>query len=211
MKTIILFIAFMIIGYRSLAQNYLLEPMTNSSFVAGAVGVEEGAMFSSSMVGFSLNGGRLDISLLGSHKNENRYLTFNAASLGINYLFIKQNKLPLSVGASVEYEYKAFPQSHRTKHNSFKVGISIYHRFRINDNVALIPGIYGKKNLIRYTIGENAGNISSYTTGLQNTLLLKNFSITPGVSYTEKRGYLFTIQFGLILFKRESIKSVYEP
>lgn len=206
MKSILLISFLLLMCLCSQAQSYLLAPSTNASFITGCIGVEEKALYYSTSVGLSLDG-RFDLFLSGSHKEENRYLAFNALSIGANYLVLKQRILPFSLGLSAEYEYKGFPVANRLKHNTAKLGISLYRTFKINENVSLIPGVYGKLNLARYKIEDYyANNDRTYTINVQNTLLLKNFSITPAVSYTEKRRYLFTIQLGILLFKRESIK-----
>lgn len=125
--------------------------------------------------------------------------------------------MPLSLGTIVEYEYKAFPATNVIKHNTIRFGIPLYWQTRISRNVSLVPGIYGKINLARYSLYEEMFNYSyrennkSFTLGIENTVLLNRFAITPGISYTNTKGtgYLLSIRIGLLLFKRNYIKSVY--
>ena len=52
-KTLILFV-FIVPGKLAFAQNYLIDSNESASFVIGAIGVEETALFTSAAVGLSL-------------------------------------------------------------------------------------------------------------------------------------------------------------
>jgi hypothetical protein len=218
MKSFVAFISFFVLAiFNVFGQNYLLDTSQNAYFVHGLIGQMDRQFYKQISVGYSING-RLDIAISGSHKNEgNSFSSFYTFSPSFSYLIIKQGKIPFSLGATAEYEYKAFPATNVIKHNTIRFGIPLYYQARISQNVSLIPGIFGRINLARYYLYDEIfdysarENSKSYTFGIQNTVLLNRFSITPGVSYTNVKGtgYLLTVRLGLLLFKRNYIKPIY--
>lgn len=218
MKTFVAFISFSaLLSFSGFGQGYLLDTAQNAYFVHGILGQMDHQFYKQISVGYSING-RLDIAISGSHKNEGgSFSSFYTFSPSISYLIIKQGKLPFSLGATAEYEYKAFPATNVIKHNTIKFGIPLNYKAKVSRDVSLIPGIYGRINLARYSLYDDRFNYSdhennkSFTLGFQNTVLVNRFSITPGVSYTNARGtgYLLTVRVGLLLFKRNNIRPMY--
>ena len=138
---------------------------------------------------------------------------FYSVSPSLNFLVIKQDKLPVSFGVSAEYEIKRFPQSDLLKHNSLKTGFSLFHKFKINRKLSLTPGAYGKMSFVSRSLDIYKDHVKSYTLGIQNTFLLKKISVTPGVShykniYAENR-YMLSIKLGILIFCADRIDSIY--
>lgn len=210
MKSKILLLILLLIDLEVCGQSYLLEKYQSAYFINGLVGQEKGALYTQGAAGFSVDG-RLDLSLRGSYMGENRFASFYTLSPSVSYLVVKQNRIPFSYGISADYEYKRFPDVKILRHSTVKFGNAFYHKVRINRSTSIIPSIYGQLNLTRYSLDSNTENNRSYTVGGQSTVLFRKVAITPGLSYNQQRGYLLSLQLGLIFFKRESIQSIYQP
>lgn len=197
MKILALLLFFLAIATGcSFAQNYLMDNGQNGSFVNAFVGKDKIAFYKQATIGYSING-RLDMALSGSHVNGNHIGTFYTITPSLSYLFIKQNKIPFSMAISAEYEVKRFTQTDLIKHNSFRAGASLYHRFKLGENTSLIPGAFATFTNTTRSLAPYRDHVNASRIGLQNTILLKTFSITPVVSYSQNT-YLFSLRFGII-------------
>lgn len=213
MKNIILISTFLCSYCCSFGQNFLIEKGQNASYIQGFIGNDRDAFQKGISIGFSING-RLDIMLSGSHASAKSDISaFYAISPSLNFLVIKQDKLPFSLGVSTEYEIKRFPQTGLLKHNSIKTGISLFHKFKVNEKLSLTPGAYAKASFVSRSLDIYKDHVNTYTFGIQNTLLFKKFSVTPGIYhykniYSENR-YILSIQLGILIFGADRIESIY--
>ena len=213
MKNIVLISAFICSYCCSFAQNFLIEKGQNASYIQGFIGNDRDAFQKGISIGFSING-RLDMMLSGSHASAKSSISASyAISPSLNFLVIKQDKFPFSLGVSTEYEIKRFPQTDLLKHNSVKAGISIFHKFRVNEKLSSTPGTYAKASFVSRSLDIYKDHAKTYTFGIQNTLLFKQISITPGISYykniySENR-YILSIQLGILIFGADRIESIY--
>lgn len=196
-------------NYDLKAQSYLLDTSKNASFVSVSIGSDDWAVYKTAAIGYSVNG-RFDMMLAGMYESGSKTSRAYTITPALSYLIVKQDKLPLSIGLFAGYGFKNFNPNKDLKNYTIKTGISLYHKIKIRNNVLLIPGLFCGLDFTKARHDDYINRFSTRSAGVQTTLLIKNFSITPQFSYTQRRGPLFVLQAGLILFKSEFIQSVKE-
>lgn len=208
MKIIITLHLILLVNYRLQAQNYLLNRSESASFLTVAIGKESDALYNTGTVGYSMNG-KFDMALVGTYESGNKVSNAYTITPSFSYLFIKQNKIPFSLGAFAGYGFKNFTRVEELKNHTIKSGLSLYHKIILKKNVSLIPGTYVGIDFTKATLDNYQNKFTTHSAGIQSTLLLKNFSISPSLVYTERRGYAVTLQLSFLIFKRDYIESIY--
>ncbi|GLU55246.1 hypothetical protein [Dyadobacter frigoris] len=207
-RAILILFASLSYNYQLKAQSYLLDKSKNASFVSASIGSDDWAVYKTAAIGYSVNG-RFDMVLAGIYESGSTAKAYTITP-ALSYLVVKQDKLPLSIGLFAGYGFKNFNHTKDLKNYTIKTGISLYHKIKIRNNVLLIPGLFCGQDFTKTRLDDYTNRFSTRSAGIQTTLLIKNFSITPQFSYTQLRGSLFTLQAGLILFKSEFIQPVNE-